>query len=167
MVITITLPKVIAKRIEREAEKLGISLEEYIIEVLSRDLDPKDRAIEYIEAAKELLDQAKDELEKGDVRQAAEKTWDAATLAVKAYAYNKEGKRLTSHRELWEYVEIIANDVGDWIRSTWNEASGMHICFYEGWCTLRQVESALNHIEKLVREIEIKVKKQYRKYQNS
>ncbi len=80
----------VAKRVKEEAEKLGVSVDEYVIELLSQGLDPKDRAVEHVEAAKELLRDAREELEKGDARQAAEKLWGAGALAVKAYAYWRE-----------------------------------------------------------------------------
>ena len=63
----------IAKRVQEEAKKLGVSVDEYVVELLSQGLDPKERAVEYVEAAKELLKEAREELEKGNVRQAAEK----------------------------------------------------------------------------------------------
>ena len=66
----------------REARKLGVSPEEYVLELMLRDLDPPERAKEYLEASKELLEQAREELDKGDIRQAAEKAWGAAALAV-------------------------------------------------------------------------------------
>ena len=110
MSTTITLPRVIVERIRREAERLGLSLDEYLVELLSQSLDPRDRAREYAEAAKELLEQARRELEKGNVRQAAEKAWGATALAVKAYAYWKEQRRLSSHEELWEYARRIKED---------------------------------------------------------
>lgn len=54
---------------------------------------------------KELLKDAKEESGKGDVCQAAEKTWGAVALAIKAYAaWYKDKKRLASHGELWEYI---------------------------------------------------------------
>ena len=80
------LPSVIVERARKEAKKLGISLEEYLLELISRDLDPKNRAIEYIKVSEELLEQARDELRKDNVRQAAEKVWRTTALAVKAYA---------------------------------------------------------------------------------
>ncbi len=100
-----------------------------------------------------IIERAKEELEGGSVRRAAEKVWGAAALAVKAYAYWRDSRRLASHGELWEYVEVVADEVGEWVRSAWNEASGMHACFYEGWCRPRQVESALKRVEELVEAI--------------
>ena len=50
----------------REAE-LGVSLEEYIIDLLVGGLDPKGRVRGYIGAAKEFLEHAREELEKGNI----------------------------------------------------------------------------------------------------
>ncbi len=41
----------LAKRLREEAEKLGVSVDEYVVELLSQHLDPKDKAMEYAEAA--------------------------------------------------------------------------------------------------------------------
>jgi len=148
----------LAKRIREKAEKLGISVDEYLVELLSQDLDPRDRAREYIEAAEELLQEAREELKKGNVRQAAEKLWGAAVLTVKAYAYWRDGKRLTSHGELWEYKRKLIKELGKWVHDSWANATEMHICFYEGWCTKEDIENALEAIEKLVREVASRIK---------
>ena len=162
--ISIPIPRKIAERVRREAEKLGLSLEGYVVELLVQSLDPKDRALEYIEAAKELLLQARVELGKGDLRQAAEKMWGATALAIKAFAEWREGRRLSSHRELWEYKDVVANELGEWVRDSWNAGNSMHTCFYEGWCTKTDVEKNLAKIEKLVREIEARIRKQSREH---
>ncbi len=91
---------VAAERIREEAARRGMSVEEYILELVAQNLDPVDRASEYLNAASRLLQEAREELEAGDVRQAAEKVWVVAALAVKAYAEAMEGRRLTSNREL-------------------------------------------------------------------
>ena len=148
----------LARRVREEAEKQGLSVEEYLVELLSQSLDPRERAREYIEAAKELLEQAREELEKGDIRQAAEKLWSAAALAVKAYAWLKDGKRLTSHGELWEYKRRLENELGEWVYDAWMSANGMHTCFYESWCTERDVRTAYKRIERLVNTIASMIK---------
>ena len=155
--VTTRLTRSATERLEKEARKLGLGLEEYILELALKDLDPRERAQEYIEASKNLLQQAREELRKGDVRQAAEKLWGATALAVKAYAEWKDGKRLTSHRELWEYKDIVVDELGEWVRDSWNAGNSMHTCFYEGWCTRRDVERDLAKIERLVREIEKRI----------
>ena len=149
----------LARRVREEAEKLGFSIDEYLVEVLSQGLDPKDRAREYVEAAEDLLEEAREELGKGSVRQAAEKLWGAAALAVKAYAYLREGKRLTSHGELWEWKRRLEDELGEWVSDAWYAANTMHVCFYEGWCKEKDVATARKRIEKLVKEVASLVKK--------
>jgi len=149
----------LARRVREEAERLGVSVEEYLVEVLSQGLDPRDRAREYVEAAEDLLEEAREELGKGDVRQAAEKLWGSAALAVKAYAYWREGKHLASHGELWEYKRKLEDEVGEWISDAWYAASAMHTCFYGGWCAEKDISTALKRVERLVKEVASLVKK--------
>ncbi len=152
--VIVRIPRGVAERLEREADREGVSLEEYVLELLLRDLDPPERAREYAQAARLLLEQAREELERGDARQAAEKLWGAAALAVKAYAAWREGRRLSSHGELWEYKRRMARELGDWVSDAWAQANAMHTCFYEGWCTREDVEDAMKRIEKLVEKVE-------------
>ena len=149
----LTLKGPIAKRLEEEARKHDMTPEEYLLELLTQDLDPQEKAKEYIKASKELLEEAREELQKGNVRQAAEKVWGSAALAVKAYAYWKEGKRLASHGELWEYMRSMAKDFGKWVKDAWMYATGMHVCFYEGWCNEEDVTEAIKRVERLVEKV--------------
>ncbi|RLF01244.1 MAG: hypothetical protein DRJ64_10895 [Thermoprotei archaeon] len=158
MADAIVVKGVTARRLREEAGKLGLSLDEYLLELLTQNLDPRDRAKEYVNALYDLLAEAREELEKGNIRQAAEKTWGAAALAVKAYALWKDGKHLVSHKELWEYKSIIANELGSWVLDAWAHANSMHACFYEGWCTREDVEAALTRVGKLVEEVKQKIK---------
>ena len=143
----------IAKRLEEEARRHDMTPEEYLLELLTKDLDPQEKAKEYIKASKELLEEAKEELRKGNIRQAAEKVWGSAALAVKAYAYWKEGKRLSSHGELWEYKRKMEKEMGDWVGDAWGRATEMHVCFYEGWCNEEDVKKAIERVERLVNEV--------------
>ena len=153
MFIAISLPRSLVERVRVEARRLGMSVEEYLAELLTQGLDPRDRAREYVKAAKDLVAQAREELEGGDVRQAAEKLWGVVALALKAYALWREGRRLVSHRELWEYKDRVVEELGDWVNDAWNAGNAMHTCFYECWCTRKSVEAALKRIEKLVEVI--------------
>ncbi len=148
-----SIPRVVLEIARREAEKLGMSIDEYLVELVSQSLDPKNRVREYIEAAKELLEQSVEELKKDDIRQAAEKLWGAAALAIKAYAMAKEGKRLSSHGELWEYKRKLMRELGRWVYDSWSAANEMHTCFYEDWCTSEDVKEALQRVTRLVKEV--------------
>ncbi len=149
----------LARRVREEAEKLGVSIDEYLVELLSQGLDPREKAVEYIEVAESLIEEAREELEKGNVRQAAEKLWGASALAVKAYAYWRDGKKLSSHGELWDYMRLMVKEMGSWVREAWMYANSMHICFYEGWCTQEDVEDSTKRVEKLVKEVANRIKK--------
>jgi len=153
MAIAIRLPKKVVERLENEATKLGLTLEEYLVELISGHLDPISRAYEYIEVAKDLLEQAGKDLSEGSIRQAAEKIWSSAALAIKTYADFSEGRRLRSHGELWEYTKTLMKIFGDWIYDSWMAANGMHTCFYEDWCTAEHVGEALKRVKRLVEEI--------------
>ena len=158
MSVTISLPRSIVEYVRKKARELGMSIEEYLTELLIQDLDPHDRAREYIESAKELLIQAHKELEEGDLRQAAEKLWGATALTVKAYAWWKESRKLSSHGELWEYKDKLVEELGEWVEDSWNAGNSMHICFYEGWCTKKSIEIALKRVEKLIQEVKAKIR---------
>jgi len=147
----------LARRVREEAERLGVSVDEYLVELLSQGLDPKDRAVEYVEAARELLKEAREELEKGNVRQAAEKLWGATALTIKAYAYWRDGKRVSSHGKLWEYKRRLEDELGEWVSDAWNAGNTMHVCFYEGWCTGKDVSTAYKRVERLVNEVTSKI----------
>lgn len=56
--------------VRRRAEELGVSLEQYLLDALTRDLDPDESAREYVEVVRNLVEQAREELSKGDLRQA-------------------------------------------------------------------------------------------------
>ena len=80
-----------------------------------------------------------------------------AALAVKAYAYWRGGKRLINHGDLWGYIDVMVNELGDCVRDTWNAANSTHTCFYEGWCTIPHVNAAIIRIEKLINEVHSRV----------
>lgn len=92
-------------------------------------------------------------MRRGDVRQAAEKLRAAAVLAVEAYALYRDGKRLSSHRELWDYKGVLVKELGEWVHHSWMSANGTHTCFYEGWCAEDDAALSLRDIEKLVEGI--------------
>jgi len=158
--MVITIPESIAKKIREAAERLGVTPEEYILDLVTKDLDPEERVREYIEAAHDLVAQAREELEKGDLRQASEKIWGACALAIKAHALARKGLRLESHRDLWLYKNEMAKELGDWVRAVFRQADSMHKNFYEGLATREDVEDSLKEVEKLVTAISRLVEKQ-------
>lgn len=149
----ISIPRTILEELKRRAEERGLSLEEFLTEIGTQDLDPEDRAKKYIDVAMELINQAKEELMKNDLRQASEKTWCACALAIKAYALRKDKKVLTRHADLWRYKDKVIAELGEWVRDAWIYADAMYINFYEGEASRADVEKALKLVEDLIKTI--------------
>ncbi len=126
---------------------------------MTRDLDPDESAREYTEVVHNLVEQAREELSKGDLRQASEKIWDACALAVKAHALAKKRVRIASRKELWIYRNEVAKELGDWIRSVFRQADSMHKNLYEGLATREDVEDTLREVEKLVKAVKESIEK--------
>jgi len=75
-------------------------------------------------------------------------------LAVKAMAFWREGRRLTSHGELWAYVRKLVDESGDReLGRLWRSAVSMHVNFYEGWATLEAVRDALEDARELLERL--------------
>ena len=116
------------------------------------------QASKYSLAARELLDQATQELASGDAGQASEKAWDAAAQIVKAVA-EKEGWYHRSHASLYQVVGQVSQNTGDpQFLTLFHVAGNLHTNFYEDWFAsdivasgLRDVETLLNKLEPLLR----------------
>ena len=52
----------------------------------------------------------------------------------------------------------MMDELSGWVYDSWIAATGMHVCFYEGWCTREHVEEALRRIRRLVEEVKEKMK---------
>ncbi len=156
------MPKVVIEELKKRANRAGISIVEYLLDIITRDVDPCIGARSYIKGAEELLEQAREELMKGNLRQASEKIWGACALAIKAHALAKRGMKLESHRDLWMYKNEVAKELGDWVRITFKLADSMHKNFYENLATKEDVEDVIKEVEKLVEKVtkSIIVKKQ-------
>ena len=119
--------------------------------LIAESVDPANLPESYREASEELMRQAREEQVKGDLRQAGEKGWGAAALMLKSLAYRRDGLRLSSHGELWEYVGRLAEETGDReLGGLRRSVVSMHVNFYEGWATRTRVEKAVRDAEELV-----------------
>ena len=153
----IILPKKIEKRLKEESEKTGISEEELMLEALSKilnePLDPETRVEIHLKLSEKYIKDAEDFLTKKDYIQASEKAWGAAAQIVKALAA-KEGKELRSHASLWEYMDELAEKLGEIeLRHLWGRANNLHQNFYENWMPIREVELAVNDVKTFVKKL--------------
>jgi len=150
----IRIPEGIHEKLKSAAEAQGVSVEGYVLSLIAESIDPDNLAESYWEASEDLIRQARDELAKGDLRQAGEKAWGAVALALKSLAYKRKGLRLSSHGELWEYVDELVEETRDEeLGRLWRSVSSMHVNFYEGWATKRHVEEAIRDAENFMGKV--------------
>ena len=153
----IVLPKKIERKLKEEAERTGVSEEELVLEALSKalnePLDPEARLEVHLKLSEKYMREAEDLLAKGDYAQASEKAWGAAAQIVKALAA-REGKELRSHASLWEYVDELAEKLGEIeLRHLWGRANNLHQNFYENWMPARDVRLAVNDVKMFVERL--------------
>jgi uncharacterized protein (UPF0332 family) len=161
-VVSIELPKKIEERLKEEAERTGASEEELIVEALAKafneNLDPEVRIEIHLKLSEKFLKEAEELLRKGDLTQASEKAWGAASQIVKAFAA-KEGRELRSHGELHQQVAKIDRQAkGEGIRSLWQSAGMLHQNFYENWLPQEMVKANIEDVKKFVEKMKMLLK---------
>ena len=93
---------------------------------------------------------AYEELDAGDLEQASEKAWGAASLMVKAVA-EKRGERHRRHAFLNDLVDDLAEETGDnELSSLYDTATALHSNFYENRFGGRAVRRRLGDVGKFV-----------------
>ena len=156
----VLVPESAYEKLRRLAELRGATVEELVLDLVADDMTPAEVARAYWEVARSLLSRAEEELARGELRQASEKIWGAAALAVKAVALARERRRLASHGELWHFVSELAKHEGDPdIRRFWHAATSMHVNFYEGWADEGLVRGALEDVKKLLARLEFLIRR--------
>ena len=100
--------------------------------------------------AAHLLEQAHQELDRGDVRQASEKGWGAAAQAVKALAEDR-GWQHKSHAALFDAVSRLAREADhDDLKSLFHVANSLHSNFYENTQNAEMVAAGLVDVGRFV-----------------
>ena len=108
----------------------------------------------YREASRRFLAQAFAELEAGDLPQASEKGWGAASQMVKAAAEDR-GWPHNGHRQLFLAIDRLVTETGDGdIRSAFNDAGALHTNFYEAWLSRESIEANLSRVARLMDKLE-------------
>lgn len=112
------------------------------------------QVLKYQTAASDFLRQAFEELEDGDLRQASEKGWGAATSVVKAIA-EQRGWEHRNHDSLFEVAALLTDESGDVnVRRDFQMASSLHTNFYEGWLREEMVRDGLYQVQRLLTALE-------------
>ncbi|RLF07029.1 MAG: hypothetical protein DRJ60_03590 [Thermoprotei archaeon] len=138
------------------SELEGKALEELVSETLLKQLnmtDPDVKVELHLKLCEKYMREAEDLLARRDYVQASEKAWVAASQIVKAVAA-KEGKELKSHASLWEFLDYLADRLGDLeLRHLWRTANALHQNFYENWMPPREVELSIRDVKSLLEKL--------------
>ena len=109
--------------------------------------------VSYREQAYIFLQQADEELARGDLRQASEKAWGAAAQAVKA-AGEARGWEHATHGRLYRVVNRLVEETADvQIREQFEVAGRLHQNFYEGKLNRDRVAMGLAIVTNLLRTL--------------
>ena len=107
----------------------------------------------YQKSSRELLAQGRDELARGEVRQASEKGWDATALMVKAIA-ERHGWENGNEAALFTAVSHLVSETDDDdIRRLFSMILAIYIDFY-GWYGAQDVSESLDDVERFLDKLE-------------
>ena len=108
------------------------------------------RTLTYRDAAWELLDQAVEEVEEGDCRQASEKGWGAVAQMVTAVAESR-GWPHDTHTALFRVIDGLVEETDDnLIYNYFLVANSLHQNFYENQMASPNVVRGLERVARLL-----------------
>ena len=149
----IRIPESVLERLRVEVKRLGLILDEYFVDLAPSDLDSQERSRELARAARHALLKAQNEAANGDIREAAKWLWVAASLSVRAFSEWREGRRLHTHGDLWNYAGRLVVELGEWAHESWTMAEAMHVCHYTSLCPQENLDAIVRSVGRLVEEI--------------
>ena len=104
----------------------------------------------HTETAREFLIKGRAHLAEGDLLQASEKGWGAASQMVKAVAETR-GWRHSTHGDLYRTVARLAGELPDpRLQILFRSASALHQNFYEGDMPAVTVTDGLDDMDEIV-----------------
>jgi len=147
----INIPQGLFQELKKIAEERGSSVEELVIDALTRQLDPDVRVKVYVELHEKYLKEAEELYKRGDLAQAGEKYWGAVTALLNAIA-EKRGWKHYSHRDYAEIVERLSEEVGEPLGRLFASCERLHSDFYHNFLTRLNFDA---HGEDSLRLVEI------------
>jgi len=149
--VSIAISAPVAEALRKAAGDKDI--EEFLVELLSARLDPPERVQLYLKLHEKYLREAEDLYARGDLLQAGEKYWGAATALLNAIA-ERRGWEHYSHRDYNVIIRRLYEETGDKeLVIGFRMAEGLHANFYHNYMGPKDFqlhrEAALKLIEKL------------------
>ena len=151
---SVLTPEKLYKKLELDARKRGISVDELIVETLNpKTLNLNEKTDYYLKRHEKYLREADEFLTKEDYVQASEKLWGASAEIVKAVAASR-GLDIKSHGELHDFVTKLREETHDpEIRTLWLVATTLHQNFYEAWLPSTMVREAAEDVKKFSEKV--------------
>ncbi len=110
-------------------------------------------AQEYSATSATLFDQARLELETGDLIQASEKYWGAAAQALKSIAQSR-GWEHNSHAHFYRIIRNLIDETGDdQLFDLFNAANLLHSNFYENWMEANEIQRLSTQVDQLINHL--------------
>ncbi len=107
----------------------------------------------YEEISRHLLEQAQEELDKGDILQASDKVWGATAHAVKAVC-QRMGWNHHAHNHLRAAASYISSELGrDDLRLAFGYLEALHANYYEHQWELADVRTGINNATFFISEL--------------
>ena len=106
------------------------------------------------ETSLRLMSQAEDGLRAGDLKQACEKAWGAATHSVKSIA-ERRGWEHDSQAALFRAALNISRAAGDReIRTLFDSANSLYWGFREGWLSEEYIADSMENVKRLLAKLD-------------
>lgn len=108
----------------------------------------------HTDTSRRFIEQAEDELRRGDGLQASEKAWGAAAHAVKSVAELHDWPH-ERHGHLYDAIFTIRDSTGDKeIETLFRLAGGLHQNFYEGWYDQDAIATGITEVKRLIAKLD-------------
>jgi len=135
------------------ARKRGVTVNELILECISKNVDPKVKIEIYTKLHEKYLREAEELYNKGNIVQACEKYWGALTTLLSIIA-EKEGLPHYSHRDLRDVIEFLTEKTNDPEYSRlFSSAEALHANFYHGFMGKLSFDAHRNDVIRLIQKI--------------
>jgi len=148
---SIEVPEEVYELISAIARRKAKSVEEVILEYVTKDVDPSVRIEVYTKLHEKYLKDAEELYAKGDLAQAGEKYWGAVTALLNAVGERRGWSHYT-HRDYAEIVERLSEELKQPLGRLFASVERLHANYYSFLTKVNfeaHREDALKLIQKL------------------
>ena len=149
---SIKVPEEVYELISAIARRKAKSVEEVILEYVTKDVDPSVRIEVYTKLHEKYLKDAEELYAKGDLAQAGEKYWGAVTALLNAVG-EKRGWSHYTHRDYAEIVERLSEELKQPLGRLFASVERLHANYYHSFLTKVNFEAHREDALKLIQKL--------------